>query len=196
MEVLTDVRYWLGVMVLATWLPAIFSWVLIHPFVKFWRRVGAKVMWTIIAIVGLSAVYALFYFRESLLGHDLGTNFWVIIPGTLLFAIGFYLDFERRKTLTTRILVGTPEIEGDASNLLTSGPYKRVRHPRYLAILFSYGGLAMFANYLGLYIYFATSLPFLYLIILMEEKELRDRFGKAYEDYAAKTPRIIPKVFQ
>lgn len=195
MEILNDVRFWLGVMVLATWLPAISSWVLIHPFVKFWRKVGAKVMWSVIAVLGLSAVYALFYFREPLMGQDLGTSFWVMVPGAVFFVIGFYLDYERRKTLTTRILVGTPEIENDSSKLLTSGPYKRVRHPRYLAIVLSYGGFAIVANFVGLYIYFAATLPLLYWIIILEEKELRKRFGQAYEDYAKKTPRIIPKFF-
>jgi protein-S-isoprenylcysteine O-methyltransferase Ste14 len=195
MEILNDVRYWLGVMVLATWAPAILSWALIHPLVKFWRKVGVRVMWSVIAVLGLSGVYALFYFRDALMGQDLGTNFWVMVPGTVLYTIGFYLDFERRKTLTTRILVGTPELENDASNLLTEGPFKRVRHPRYLAIVLAYFGFALFANFSGLYIYFAATMPFLYLIIILEENELRMRFGQAYEDYARKTPRIIPKLF-
>lgn len=195
MEILSDIRYWLGVMVLATWLPAIFSWIIIHPLIDFWRRVGAKVMWSVIAVLGLSGVYALFYFRDALMGQDLGTSFWVMIPGTLLYVVGFYLDYERRKILTTRILVGTPEIENDSSNLLTEGPYRRVRHPRYLAIVLAYGGFAIFANFSGLYVYFASTMPLLYWIIILEEKELRERFGKAYEDYANKTPRIIPKLF-
>lgn len=195
MEILADIRYWLGVMVLVVWTPAILSWIIIHPLVKFWRKAGARVMWLVIAVFALSGVTALFHFRDFLMDQDLGTSFWVIIPGTIFSVIGFYLDYERRKTLTTRILIGTPEIENDASCLLTEGPYARVRHPRYLAILLAYGGFAMVANFSGLYVYFAITMPLLYLIIILEEKELRDRFGKAYDEYCKNTPRLIPKVF-
>ncbi len=193
MEIVNDIRFWIGVVALATWLPAIFSWLIIHPFINVWRKTGQGLMWVVVAFFGLSGVYLLFHYREVLMGGDLGFSYWTLVPGAVFVMIGFYLDYERRKTLTTRILVGAPEVEGDASNLLTTGPYARVRHPRYLAILFSYFGFALLANYLGLYIYMALSLPVLWLIILLEERELKARFGKAYADYAAKTPRLIPK---
>ena len=195
MELLGDIRYWIGVLVLATWVPAIFTWVVIHPLVNLWRRTGKRVMWTVVAVVGLSLVYAFFHFRDALLGRDLGTSLWLIALSVPFIVLGFYLDHERKKTLTTRILVGTPELEDDASNLLTGGPYARVRHPRYLALVIAYIGYALFANHVGVYIYLAVSAPLLWLIIALEEKELKARFGKPYEDYARKTPRLIPKFF-
>jgi len=194
MELLTDIRYWLGVVVLSSWVPAIFCWVLIHPLVKFWRQTGKAAMWLVVSPIALAGVAILFYFRDSLMGEDLGTNFWLWIPAFILTVLGTYLDFARRKYLTTRILVGTPEIEGDASNLLTEGLYAHVRHPRYVAITASYLGFSLFANFAGVYIYLLASAPLLWLIIVLEEKELRNRFGKAYEDYAKKTPRLIPKL--
>lgn len=195
MELLADIRYWLGVLALATWVPAIFSWVIIHPLVPMWRRTGKVVMWSVVAAISLSMVYALFHFRDILLGEDWGTHPWLMALAIPLIVLGFYLDYERRKTLTTRILVGTPEFNNDASNLLTEGPYKRVRHPRYLALFIAYLGYALFANYAGVYFYFVTSIPLLWLIIVLEERELKQRFGQAYVDYAAKTPRLIPKLF-
>ena len=195
MEILGDIRTWFGVLALATWVPAIFSWVIIHPLVHIWRRTGKKVMWSVVAVVGLSMVYALFHFRDALLGQDLGTSYWMLALAISFIVMGFYLDIERRKTLTTRILVGAPELENDASNMLTDGPYARVRHPRYLALVAANLGYALLANYEGVYIYMAASMPLLYLIMALEEKELKQRFGKAYEDYASKTPQIIPKFF-
>ncbi len=39
MEILSDIRYWLGVLVLATWLPAISSWIIIHPLAFLTRKI-------------------------------------------------------------------------------------------------------------------------------------------------------------
>ena len=127
------------------------------------------------------------------MGADLGFSFWLLIPAFLLAGFGTWLDVIRRKHLTTRILTGNPEVEGDASNLLTKGPYAHVRHPRYIAITLAYFGYAIFANYTGLYLYMVASLPLVYLIVILEEKELKERFGKAFEDYARSTPQFIPK---
>ena len=152
-------------------------------------------MWLFVAFVGLSLVYAFFHFRDFLVGADLGAHAWLITPAWVVILIGFYLDWVRRKHLTTRILVGSPELEGDASNLLTEGLYAHLRHPRYLALIIAYLGYALFANFSGVYIYFAASMPLLGFIIWLEERELYERFGQAYRDYASKTPCILPKLF-
>lgn len=73
------------------------------------------------------------------------------------------------------------------------GLFKHVRHPRYLAKVLAYFGFALIANFSGLYIYFLASLGLVYLIVVLEEKELRDRFGAKYQAYARKVPRFIPK---
>ena len=54
-------------------------------------------------------------------------------------------------------------------------------------------GSALIANYLALYLIVALWLPGIYVIVLIEEKELRDRFGAAYDDYCRRVPRFIPR---
>jgi protein-S-isoprenylcysteine O-methyltransferase Ste14 len=54
-------------------------------------------------------------------------------------------------------------------------------------------GSALIANYLALYLVVALWLPGLYFIVLLEEKELRDRFGPAYDEYCRRVPRFIPR---
>ena len=54
-------------------------------------------------------------------------------------------------------------------------------------------GSALIANYLALYLIVALWLPGIYVIVLLEEKELRDRFGRAYDDYCRRVPRSIPR---
>jgi protein-S-isoprenylcysteine O-methyltransferase Ste14 len=38
----------------------------------------------------------------------------------------------------------------------------------------------------------AALVPVTYLLTVVEERELRDRFGEQYTRYAEKVPRIIP----
>ncbi len=69
-----------------------------------------------------------------------------------------------------------------------------MRHPRYLEIGFILAAIALFVNYLAVYILLAAYIPVIYLVVLFEERELRGRFGDAYESYCRKVPRFIPKL--
>jgi protein-S-isoprenylcysteine O-methyltransferase Ste14 len=40
----------------------------------------------------------------------------------------------------------------------------------------------------------AALVPVTYLLTVVEERELRDRFGEQYTRYAEKVPRIIPAI--
>ena len=52
---------------------------------------------------------------------------------------------------------------------------------------------AMFANYLGSYILLPLSVVGLYVITVLEERELRARFGDEYVKYSARVPRFFPR---
>jgi protein-S-isoprenylcysteine O-methyltransferase Ste14 len=52
---------------------------------------------------------------------------------------------------------------------------------------------ALFANYLGAYIVVVLSLPLIHFVVRLEERELRERFGTAYEEYYRRVPRFVPK---
>jgi protein-S-isoprenylcysteine O-methyltransferase Ste14 len=82
-----------------------------------------------------------------------------------------------------------------AATLMTRGPYRFVRHPRYLSVLLL--GLSLplaFASILG------WPLWFLMLIVVQrrikrEELHLRELFGPAYEAYARYTARLLPRIY-
>jgi protein-S-isoprenylcysteine O-methyltransferase Ste14 len=78
--------------------------------------------------------------------------------------------------------------------LVTEGIYARIRHPRYLSVLLGLVGLALMANYFGIYVVVAAFVPGLYAIIILEERELVERFGDAYRDYCKRVPRLIPRL--
>ena len=102
----------------------------------------------------------------------------------------------RKKHLTMRILAGMPEFASDAEEqgtLLSEGIYARIRHPRYVEIVFATFAYAVIANYVGVYLLALATPPLVHLVVLMEERELRDRFGDQYAQYAARVPRYLPR---
>jgi protein-S-isoprenylcysteine O-methyltransferase Ste14 len=83
----------------------------------------------------------------------------------------------------------------EASVLVTKGPFARVRHPIYSShTLFNFGLVLVSANLLIL-AYLLVGIPFTYKRMIKEEKNLKEDFGKEYEEYMKQTGRIFPKLF-
>jgi protein-S-isoprenylcysteine O-methyltransferase Ste14 len=79
--------------------------------------------------------------------------------------------------------------------VMQDGPYRHVRHPRYLALLVS---RIAFALALASILAWISFLGWLWLIlhrIRLEDAHLREVFGTDYEEYAARTARLIPGLF-
>jgi protein-S-isoprenylcysteine O-methyltransferase Ste14 len=77
--------------------------------------------------------------------------------------------------------------------LVTTGPYRYVRHPFYLSFLIAIiGGSMVTANW---YLFLTSLLPFAFLAVRtrIEEEKLVERFGDDYRDYMAKTGRFVPR---
>ncbi len=77
--------------------------------------------------------------------------------------------------------------------LVTSGPYRWVRHPFYDAAAF-----CVLANSLATanwFIFFTGMLAFLLIVVRTrkEEENLLGRFGEAYRAYVQRTGRFLPK---
>lgn len=192
---MSTARYVIGLLLLIAGPPAFAYWFVIHPFAKFWRRVGAPWAYAAGFSVMILLGWGLYQPREPVLAVDYGTNWALVALAAVFEGVAIYISLRRRKYLTQRILMGAPELSRDKtdSKLLDQGIYSRIRHPRYVEIVFAFAAFALFANYLGTYLVTAGLLPVLYLIILIEEKELRERFGQAYVDYSQRVPRFIPR---
>ncbi len=94
--------------------------------------------------------------------------------------------------LTFRRMGTTPEPNGTASALLTSGPFRWTRNPLYLGLatlLVCFGVLLDSLWILAL----APVLVLLLdrLVILREEARLRAQFGAAYETYSRRVRRWL-----
>jgi len=175
--------------------PAILYWFAIHPFAAAWRRVGR---WAgllagwgtlILSAAGMAAL------APRLLRVEFGLSVPLALAGSVCLVMAVVIQVRRRKYLTFRVLMGVPELASDPgeSKLLTEGIYSRIRHPRYVEVVTGMLGYALIANYLAGYVVVALSLPLIWLLVIVEERELRQRFGPEWEAYAARTPRFLPR---
>jgi len=86
----------------------------------------------------------------------------------------------------------SPELKQRAQ-LKTSGPYRIVRHPMYLAVMLFCGGFVIASNTVMAWTWLLALLIVLCIKAMYEERMLRARFPE-YESYANRTRRIIPFV--
>jgi hypothetical protein len=189
--IMNTARYVVAVVVLVSLPPGMLLWFVIHPFVGFWRRFGP--VWTYVILTGpvIAMMLGLYLGRDTLLGADLGTSIPLIVLAVACLVVAIVTAKKRSKYLTKAILTGIPELrrEGsDCGTLLTEGIYGRIRHPRYVEILFWVAAYAFFANFLGLYALLVLSVPTIYLIVLLEERELRARFGRRVRRQESQPP--------
>lgn len=78
------------------------------------------------------------------------------------------------------------------SPLVTSGPYRFVRHPMYLGTILCLLSFAVLLNRLGFWMVAAGSTAFTYRLILREEAELTAAHGERYRAYRDAVPRLLP----
>jgi protein-S-isoprenylcysteine O-methyltransferase Ste14 len=79
--------------------------------------------------------------------------------------------------------------------LITSGPYRYIRHPRYLGVMLVALGLALlFRSWIAL-----AALPFLLALLIFrlsdEEKLLQAEFGGQWEAYVQRSWRLVPFIY-
>jgi protein-S-isoprenylcysteine O-methyltransferase Ste14 len=190
------VRYYVALIMVVMLAPAIFPWLLIHPFVRFWRRLGpgrtCGIVWSLWAL----AAAGLFSMRHALLAVEFGTSYYLTALGLLPLSVSTWLGVVWFRRMRLRTIVGLPELAPDRhpQRLITTGVYAIIRHPRYVQLFLGLWGSALIANYLALYLVAALWLPGIYVIVRLEEKELRDRFGLAYDEYSRRVPRFLPRI--
>ena len=188
-------RYYLALLYTVMFPPTLLTWLVVHPFVKFWRRIGLLWTYLMVTAVVFPGVVGLFLMRRTLLAVEFGTSWPLLALGVLCLAVAVRLRVSLHRHFSNTQLMGLPELAPDRypQQLVTEGLHARVRHPRYLQYLLVLAGLALIANYVALYLTLAVLVPGIWLIVILEEKELRARFGPAYDDYCRRVPRFIPR---
>jgi protein-S-isoprenylcysteine O-methyltransferase Ste14 len=86
---------------------------------------------------------------------------------------------------------GMPMTRKDEPELVTSGPYRFVRHPIYSGLLLAVAGTALATNLYWLIALGVMGIYFLYSA-RVEERLMTNSFPAGYPSYRAKTKMLIP----
>ncbi len=80
--------------------------------------------------------------------------------------------------------------------LITTGPYRFIRHPGYASfILIALGVSLAYSSLIGIVAVPVLIVPGLLFRIHREEDLLQNHFGQEFKEYAARTKRLIPGVW-
>ncbi|MEM7660708.1 MAG: isoprenylcysteine carboxylmethyltransferase family protein [Pseudomonadota bacterium] len=191
---LDAVRYGLTVVLIVILPVVIVFWLTIHGAISAWKTRPAWQAYTAALVVILTTLTLIILNFETAIGRDLGTSIPLLVAGTAIYIGSLRMSSRIRSHLSFRTFAGIPEVKSEAHELIEAGPFSIVRHPRYFMIVVGTVGWALAANYTGGYIVSGLFFAGLYLIMLMEERELTARFGSAYNDYQQRVPMVFPRL--
>jgi protein-S-isoprenylcysteine O-methyltransferase Ste14 len=148
---------------------------------------GAYAGMRVALIVAVFLLLRLHVFR----GRVLPDTPWLLALGLLLFFGGLGLAVWARVYIGRNW--GTPMSQKDNPDLVTTGPYRKIRHPIYTGIITAMIGTAL-----------ATSLLWLALAVILggyfifsatrEEKYMASQFPATYPAYKRSTKMLIPYI--
>ncbi len=111
--------------------------------------------------------------------------------GTVVFAGAIFMLWRSHADLG-RNFSATLRITGQHS-LITSGVYRRIRHPMYTAhLLWAFAQGLLLSNWLAGWAFLVLSVPLYLVRIPREEKMMLEHFGEEYREYKNRTGRLIP----
>jgi len=125
-------------------------------------------------------------------GHGVHTDPWRETLGLVLFGLGLAFAIWARVHIGRNW--GTPMTQKDEPELVTSGPYRLVRHPIYSGILVAGIGTALALNWMWLIAVALAAIYFSYSATV-EERYLTEQFPDAYPPYRRSTKMLVPYVF-
>ncbi|MGD9029800.1 MAG: isoprenylcysteine carboxylmethyltransferase family protein [Anaerolineae bacterium] len=145
----------------------------------------------VIALMYVALLFLPFADRRKI-GVLMGT-LWARWVGVVVFSLGVGLVFWSGVALG-RLYSGHVTLQED-HHLITDGPYRYVRHPRYTgAVLLAFGLALTFRSWVGL----VGSTAFIGIILFRitdEEALMKEAFGREWDAYCKETRRLIPFIY-
>jgi protein-S-isoprenylcysteine O-methyltransferase Ste14 len=125
---------------------------------------------------------------------DLRMDGVVNIAGVVLCVAGLVLRYWARRVLGRFFTIGVVRQEGHS--VIRTGPYRRVRHPGYLAFVMFYLGLPLVVgSWFGLLVLSLPALAIFVWLIVVEDHKLEEELGADYARYKGESARLLPGIW-
>ena len=169
------VVFWVG------WIAAAFS---VKPGKVRWGRFAVvRVLIIVVAVVLLRT--------KAFKGHAVTHDPWRQGIGLVLFLLGLALAVWARAYIGRNW--GMPMTRKADPELVTTGPYRTVRHPIYSGIILAMAGTALAVSVTWLVLLVLLAAYFIYSAVT-EERDMAARFPDSYPAYKRSTKMLIPFV--
>lgn len=179
-----------------------------YPILSFWRgwlRRRGLLSWYLVEVGGLwgGTTLLVFLFAPRWLGWSWDVGLPVQVFGGALLVISVAVGaWAACKMGWARLLFAgalfPPEAGAEKNRvpqrLVVEGPYRYVRNPLYDTDFSLILGAALLTQKWALILLAALYLAQLALQLPLEERELRQRFGRSYRQYCELVPRFIPRL--
>jgi protein-S-isoprenylcysteine O-methyltransferase Ste14 len=192
----TTAAYWVALATIVTVPPFMLVWLIVHPFTRHWRRLGPLATYLALLAIIVPLMAVIYRCRGPLMRVQYGGSAPVMIAALVLFAAACGIGVLRMRRLGPAVMFGLPQLSSPrpGGSLITDGIYAHLRHPRYVEVGLSLAAIALFTGYLSAYVLAAGYIPVIYLVVLLEESELSERFGSRYDEYCRRVPRFVPRL--
>jgi protein-S-isoprenylcysteine O-methyltransferase Ste14 len=123
---------------------------------------------------------------------DYGLPAWSGIIGVLLFAAAILLLWRSHADLGANWTPVPGTVEGQ--RLVTSGVYRRIRHPMYAAhILWGAAETLLIQNFIAGWVMLVSAVLLYLFRSGPEEAMMEEEFGDRYREYRERTGRLLPR---
>lgn len=181
---------WIAAVVFILQLPNPLFWLVMHPSIRYWRQhVRAGYVTALVAAWGTITVFLVALHRQLFLHDRPATG--AIVTGCALIIVDLWLFSRVHRDLGMFRLIGKPELTGDGE-LANGGIYAHLRHPRYTGMIISVLGACLLGATRWMWYAAGLWLLLVIIVITLEERELRARFGDVYIEYCRRVPRFVP----
>lgn len=120
-----------------------------------------------------------------------GRRWGSAIVGFALLFFEAWIFWRVKRDVGASRLIARPELS-DGGEVARQGIYARIRHPRYDGSVLAILGPCFLAGMRLMWTVAGIWRVLTLAGIVIEERELRARFGAAYEDYCRQVPRFVP----